>query len=95
MPEIEALGYLVNERPCEVLMAVQDMDEPYSRDVAREVGSSYPHISNVVDMLKSNELVMEKSKQGRKQILGLTELGEEVTEAVETLYSSLEGENFQ
>lgn len=75
---------LVKEKPFKALLAIHRQDEPYSKAVSRQTNSDYQHVSDLVNKFEGLDIVTKK-KNGVKNILQLTENGQELAQELERL----------
>ncbi|WP_313694232.1 MarR family winged helix-turn-helix transcriptional regulator [Halorarum halobium] len=92
--DVDVAEFLVNQKPCRLLIEVNRTEEPFGRQVASEIDSTYSHTIRVCEKLEDHGL-LTREKDGRKMIMSLTEDGKQVAEALENLYGTFRaaGEN--
>ena len=91
--DIDVPDFLLNKKPCRILVEIGEMETPYASKLSRELEASHAHTLGVVKKLQASGLV-DSEVEGRKNILSLTAEGRSVAEALENLYNVLDvGEN--
>ncbi len=78
----------LREKNALALIKLREKKEWYISLLAKEVDTTYPHMVYIVNVLESSGLV-KTVKRGRKKLLQLTPLGEEVAIALENVYITL------
>lgn len=89
-------GFLLNEKPCRLLVEVGKRSEPFGKEISKEIDSTYSHTLRTVDRFEELGLI-SRERRGRKVVLSLTGDGEEVADALENLREALSsvGEELQ
>lgn len=73
----------------QIMLAAIDNKEMYKSEIAKEIDNTYSHIVNVCKTLHKKGLTKE-TKNGRKQIITLTEKGKEKAQAIKILLPLLD-----
>jgi predicted transcriptional regulator len=68
----------------QITLAAIDNKEMYKSEIAKETDNTYSHIVNVCKSLHKKGLTKE-TKEGRKQIITLTEKGKETAQAIKII----------
>jgi DNA-binding MarR family transcriptional regulator len=81
MADDETVGFLLKEKPCRALFAIQNLDaeQAYGSNISKYIDTTYAHVINVLDSLEGLDLIKSK-KKGRKRMYRLTEKGSEYVE---------------
>jgi len=79
----------LNSRPAQVLIQIQNLENPYNRKLSDHIETTDAHIVNTVNRLQKHGLI-EKEKDGRKNNLTLTDKGKNWTEKIKKFYPETE-----
>lgn len=88
---------LTHEKPCQFLLQVLRKnqafsdEEAYASKISKEIDGTYAHVVKISQKFEKAGLIT-REKDGRKELLELTEAGQEIAEAVSNLYQTLEEE---
>lgn len=86
--DLDLSKFLLNEKPCRLLVEVGKKSEPFGKEISKEIDSTYSHTLRVVDRFEELGLI-SRERRGRKVVLSLTEDGEKVADVLENLFGSL------
>ena len=86
--DLDLSGFLLNEKPCRLLVAVGKRSEPFGKEISKEIDSTYSHTLRTVDRFEELGLI-SRERRGRKMVLSLTEDGEAVADALENLFGAI------
>lgn len=75
---------LIKEKPFKALLAIHRQDEPYVRGISQQTDSDELHMGEIIGKFEDAELV-DKEKNGVKNILNLTDNGKELAQELERL----------
>ncbi|MGV8176886.1 MAG: DUF6293 family protein [Candidatus Bilamarchaeaceae archaeon] len=80
----------LREKPARIIVALRSKEkEYYMSELARETGVSFVYLSKILPGLEAKGLV-KMEKQGKKQMVRLTEKGAEIANLIEDLRKRLE-----
>ncbi len=82
------MGFLLRDKPAKVFLLLKSRPA-YLSEIAKETGTTYVYITNLVKALQQKGLVSIQSA-GKKKTVSLTEKGKEVANAMEELRRKLE-----
>lgn len=82
------MGFLLRDKPAKVFLLLKSKST-YLSDIAKETGTTYVYITNLVSLLQQEGLVTVQAA-GKKKTVTLTEKGKEIANAVEELRRKLE-----
>jgi len=68
----------------QIMIAAIDNKEMFKSEIAKEIDNTYSHVVNVCKSLQRKGLTKE-TKEGRKQIITLTEKGKQTAEAIKKI----------
>ena len=85
----EVSDIFLQEKPRKIVIFLKEQNKPlYTSIISKEIDSTYSHTFNVVSRLEELKLVSFK-ESGRVKLVKLTELGEEVAQAMINLVELL------
>ena len=82
------MGFLMRDKPAKVFLLLKSKST-YLSDIAKETGTTYVYITNLVSLLQQKGLATVQAA-GKKKTVTLTEKGKEIANAVEELKRRLE-----
>lgn len=82
------MGFLLRDKPAKVFSLLK-LKPAYLSEIAKETGTTYVYITNLMKSLQQRGLVTIQST-GKKKNVSLTDKGKEVANAVEELRRKLE-----
>lgn len=82
------MGFLLRDKPAKVFSLLKGRPA-YLSEIAKETGTTYVYVTNLVKMLQQRGLVAVQAA-GKKKTVTLTEKGKEAANAMEELRRKLE-----
>lgn len=79
-----------NEKPVDALASLANEDKAwYASLLAKEIDCTYPHMVNILDKFKENDLI-ETEKEGRVKRINLTPQGEDLAMDLQNIKRRME-----
>jgi len=80
----------LRDKPVSILLAVEEMQPTYAAQVAKRIGSTFPHTCNILGEMEALGLLSSRP-EGRIRCIELTDRGEEVAQSLRRLLDQLHG----
>jgi len=80
----------LRDKPVSAILAVDEMQPTYAAQVAKRIGSTFPHTCNILGELEAQGLLSSRL-EGRIRCVELTDRGEEVAQSLRRLLDQLHG----
>jgi len=86
MVDEDVAGFLMNEKPCRTLFAVQNLkdEKTYATTISKVIDTPYSHTSDILEKLDDLGLV-ESEMMGNRKMQRLTEEGVDLVEKLEPI----------
>ena len=88
-PDKPLLNVFCNSKPVKALCYIKENEKPYSREIATEIDTTQSHSVKMLQRLEEHGTVTSEKKTRRKEYQ-LTEIGETLADALQTVIKSCE-----